>query len=856
MILVALVKRVWLFLNCHLNRLFKAISFRCGLLVLGVFSGSALADDVVEFDQSLIRQMRGQQPIDASRFSRGNSVLAGRYRLEIWVNGMWRGKLDLRFQNKATKQDAQLCANKALINKIDLKNQWEDKALKALRQSDCLSLPAHLPQTKVRLNLSDLTLNISIAQSLVNSRPRGYIDPASWEESANSVFTTYRANHYRHKNSNDENHNTYINFNSGANIGDWQLRHAFTLSQAAKGDWNYQGLNTYVQRNLPDWRSQLTAGYFYTSNDWQDNISIRGIQIASEERMLPDSQQGFAPTIRDTAQSNALVQVFQQAHEIYNTTVPAGEFEIKDLYPLHQGGELTLVITEADGSKRQRIINYQASAGSIRAGSSRWQFAAGQLRKSAYEVYPDYLVQGAWSHGLNNRLSVNAGLTYAKDYQSATLGGNLSLPIGTLSATAKHAKADVDDTRYSGNRYRLNFYRQFSATNTGLSLSGDWSSSPYYPQLTTVLAENHNANEGQLRPANRKSGLSLNINQNLPDGWGNLYVNSSREQFWNSTSERQQWQLGYSNHFGKLEYQLTASQSQLIGGGDERDERRYLLSFSLPLGSEGNHRLQSRINHASDNTLYHVGVSGHIEALDDMSYGWSGSRNQATGQTAWSANVGYTSRYAQWEGSYGQSGDNRQWSLGLSGAVVGHAGGVTLANALGETFAIVRAKGATGAQLEGASEQSIDSRGYGIVPSLSPYRKNVVGIDPEGLPLDLQIDATTTEVIPQAGSSVFVELNSHLEVSRLFAITLANGDKAPFAAELWDKKGNNLGFVAQNGRAFARGLQPEGDIQVVWGEKTDQRCRFHYQLQAQDTADNAKSNTALNHLKLNPVKCL
>jgi hypothetical protein len=56
--------------------------------------------------------------------------------------------------------------------------------------------------------------------------------------------------------------------------------------------------------------------------------------------MLPDSQRGFAPTIRGMAHSNAKVTVSQHGYVIYETFVSPGAFAISDLYPTAQSGDL------------------------------------------------------------------------------------------------------------------------------------------------------------------------------------------------------------------------------------------------------------------------------------------------------------------------------------------------------------------------------------------------------------------------------------------------------------------------------------------------------------------------------------
>lgn len=58
------------------------------------------------------------------------------------------------------------------------------------------------------------------------------------------------------------------------------------------------------------------------------------MQLASDDNMLPNSQRGFAPTVRGIANSSAIVTIRQNGYVIYQSNVPAGAFEINDLYPL------------------------------------------------------------------------------------------------------------------------------------------------------------------------------------------------------------------------------------------------------------------------------------------------------------------------------------------------------------------------------------------------------------------------------------------------------------------------------------------------------------------------------------------
>ncbi|WP_142793458.1 fimbria/pilus outer membrane usher protein, partial [Klebsiella pneumoniae] len=76
--------------------------------------------------------------------------------------------------------------------------------------------------------------------------------------------------------------------------------------------WN--NIRTYVQKAIIPLKSQLTIGDSFTENDIFDSVGFRGVKLASDDNMLPDSMRGFAPTVRGVANSNAQVTIRQNGY--------------------------------------------------------------------------------------------------------------------------------------------------------------------------------------------------------------------------------------------------------------------------------------------------------------------------------------------------------------------------------------------------------------------------------------------------------------------------------------------------------------------------------------------------------------
>jgi outer membrane usher protein len=125
--------------------------------------------------------------------------------------------------------------------------------------------------------------------------------------------------------------------------------------------------------------SLLRIGDTFTTGDVFDSVPFRGVQLMSDDEMLPDSQRGFAPVIRGMAHSNAKVTVSQHGYVIYETFVSPGAFAINDLYPTAQSGDLDVQVKESDGSVRTFTQPYSAVPFMLREGEANSALAAGAI---------------------------------------------------------------------------------------------------------------------------------------------------------------------------------------------------------------------------------------------------------------------------------------------------------------------------------------------------------------------------------------------------------------------------------------------------------------------------------------------
>jgi outer membrane usher protein len=203
--------------------------------------------------------------------------------------------------------------------------------------------------------------------------------------------------------------------------------------------------------------------------------------------------------------------------------------------------------------------------------------------------------------------------------------------------------------------------------------------------------------------------------------------------------------------------------------------------------------------------------------------------------TRWGTNVQERTRMGAVRASYTRSDDYHQLGLGTAGTLAIHGGGVTYGPYASDTFALVEAKGASGARINNSQGAKIDAFGYAIVPSLAPYRYNTISIDGNSMSQDVELEGGNVRVVPVLGAVPKVAFKTLSGTPTLILARLADGTPVPMGAEVKDSADNNIGMAGQNGQIYARLPDASGTLFVSWGSSN--KCRINYQLPSKKAGD-------------------
>jgi outer membrane usher protein len=833
------------------------------------------------FDRSLLSG-QGNNTSDLSRFERGNVVLPGVYRTDIFLNDAWVGRGDVRFASPSPDAPAVACLTKAMFDQLGLPLQKlsAEQQTKLADAQGCLSIDDLIPAATMTFDQPNLRLDVSIPQAWLGARARGYVSPENWDEGVPAALLNYNFNSYRNHSDGITQTSSFLGLNTGLNIGAWHFRQDSTvvMQSGAAGNpstTHWQSIDTYVRRDLPSMRAQLTIGDSFTSGDLFDSVNIRGAQLATDDRMLPDSMRGYAPTVRGVAETNAKVTIRQNGIVLYETTVSPGPFSISDLYATGYGGDLVVSVTEADGRVRTFSVPYASVPQLLRPGVTRFSLAAGELHDASIHAHPA-LVEATMQRGLTNLLTGYAGVVATNGYGAAQIGTALNTKYGALALDVTEARTEIPgQSSQSGQSVRLSYSKILPDTNTSLTVATyRYSTSGYlglrdamtlrdiangyrYVDPTTLATIDGITTTNLLTPAQlqalqganpnsfstytsqldrQRSRFDISLNQHLGDHGGQIYVTGSAIDYWNRNGTDVQFQAGYNNTFHRISYTISATRTR---DALSRMSNQIFASFTLPLGNSVHApNFGASLTHDSTgHTLDQATVNGTLGVDNQFTYGATASHDngEGTGNSGGNAGTvyaGYRSPFAQFSGSIGAGNGYSQASLGIAGAVVVHPGGITFGQPMGDTVAIIDAPDAAGARILNASGVRVNGSGYALVPYMTPYALNTLQIDPKGLPLNVQLDATSAQVAPHAGAVVMVKFKTESGRSVIVRIRQTDGKPVPFGAEIVDEQNQSVGVVGQAGQALVRGAKDAGQLKVQWtfDDTTPMSCGFSYKL--------------------------
>lgn len=702
-----------------------------------------------------------------------------------------------------------------------------------------------IPEAKTLFAFNDQRLTLSIPQQALSERARGYIPPERWDEGINSLLLNYGYSgvNYLSGGNSGGTRSDYVNLRPGLNLGPWRVRNYTTWYQDGSGNNQWDTIYSYVQRAIIPLKSVILAGDGVAPSDVFDSVPFRGLQLTSDEDMLPESVRGYAPMVRGIARTNAEVVIRQNSYVIYRTSVAPGAFEITDLYPTGSSGDLNVTVQESDGSEQHFTVPFASLPVLQREGRAKYNLTAGEYRTYDSDIETNPVYQATLIYGLPWQLTLYGGMAYSPSrYRAGALGLGINLgDMGALSGDITLAQATIKTAdENKGKAARLRYSKSILTTDTTLALAAyRYLDDGYYTLQETL--DSWTQEEDAFLPDRRKNRFEATLSQGLWESAGAMTLSVVTEDYWNSSQDSRSLSISYNNNWRGINYSLsysdnenTVSSSQISGPVTQQHDRLLFFNINVPLDRWLHNTWANYSASLTNNsgTTHSLGLNGSL--LKDNNFNWSvqESRNSDDDARSGSLSTSYKGSYGEATAGYGHDSDQKRLNYGVRGAIVGHRDGITLSQALGETAVLVKAPGARGVSIQNQPGVTTDYRGYTLVPYVTPYRENTVTLDNTTFGDDVDVDLAARTVVPTRGAIARAAFTTRIGQRALMTLQLPNGKPVPFGSTVTqiDPPAANNGIVGEDGEVYLRGLPASGRLQASWGSGAGQVCTSDFTL--------------------------
>lgn len=552
----------------------------------------------------------------------------------------------------------------------------------------------------------------------------------------------------------------------------------------------------------PDTLETWQVGDLISSSlTWSRSLRMGGVQWRRSFDLRPDLLTFPTAALGGSAVVPSAVSLYINGVRQVETAVPSGPFVINQVAGLNGAGQATLITRDAAGRAVATNVPLYVDTRMLAEGLVDYSVELGMLRRNYATASFDYarapVVSGSLRRGLSNSFTLEAHGEAGRGLVNGGAGLLWRLgQRGVVSAALAASGGSSNGAPARGAQALLGY--QYISAGYSIDLQSQRASARYSDLGTAEGA-----------PVVRASDR-INLGMALPGGQGlSVSAVSLRAPL---LPPARVVALNYSASLG-LGLYLSVSAFR-----DLRDDNARGVYFSLS-GSFGDRISASASRNRQGNarsTTYTMARSADYGG----GFGWGLQATQSDGARVRQAQLTYLGNYGQVTGYTLDSDGARTSSVDVAGSLVLMDGSVHPARQVGAGFGLVSTDGVGGVPVlqENQVIGQTSGSGYLLVPNLTPYLQNAVGIDITRLPLDARIASRSQSVVPARLSGVLVRFP--VEKYEAASVILHDAAGKPLAAgtEVRHMETGASTVVGFDGVAFIDHLQPRNVLHATVGE--------------------------------------
>lgn len=462
------------------------------------------------------------------------------------------------------------------------------------------------------------------------------------------------------------------------------------------------------------------------------------------------------------------IDVYSNGALVRTLNVEPGQVDLRDIPALAQSSNVSIVIEDSFGRREFDSFTLTNDVDILSAGLSEFSFAAGFLRDSSLSnlrYTNDPVASGTYLRGLSDTLTAGGHFVVSEAYQNVGLDGAAALAGGVLVGS-------LSASRIGG--------------RTGGAISIDYRGDPF-----GQLERNGQLNvHADLRTRNYRTldlfgfgdqikfDLSADYRIDLSDRFAVTAGGSYFKQYGGS---RATYSLfgGVQTSFGRVFATATA---RYVRRSDGRTDVGGLFTLSVPIGRK--HTFTASADTTNERGRFEFRRRRDL-TVPEFDYSVSGtygpSDSDLTGRTR------YASSRFEVEGNVTQRFSDRQadrtiMGMRLQSGIAFADGSFAIGRDPGQGFAIVRKhESLNAAKIDvaggGTARRVAQANGFGpgVVPQISPYRPDIIGVNLIGAEVGYDIGPGEYQTDPGAATGTVITVGRAAYRSALAVLVDRNG---------------------------------------------------------------------------------
>jgi outer membrane usher protein len=641
-------------------------------------------------------------------------------------------------------------------------------------------------------------------------------------ESSPGFFMNYNISGTETKNSNSSVGGIlgFVGFNKTGSV-----THEQSLLNESSSNKSIRG-NTFFKKDFPDAMESFVVGDTLTSDgDWSRPARYLGVRWSRDFLTQPGYVTYPSPSLKGSAALPSVVDVYINNQKQFQQTLTPGPFDYRNV-PLTTGaGEVNLVVKDLLGRETVITKSFYTQNSMLKEGLSDFSLESGLFRNNYGTLSNDYsspFVAGTYRQGLTDDITAQSRLEAGAERQA--IGADVTSVIGTLGSIHLATAVSKDSEKDTGTLYNVGLERRTPKYLVGAqykSYSKDYT--PFaYSSLETRPKNIFNATATV--PIYKDVATSLS------------YVEQTS---YDTTAFR-----NVSLTTG-ITLPLQISMSVIANKSLSTDKAWFAgLNFNIPLGKDYSSYLNSNRQNNGD-IINTVNLTKNIPAGEGIGWGLNLS-DDVTQQTR--ANIIVNTGSAQFSSEINQGQNNNAIRLGANGSL-GYAEGLRFAtrNIGDDSIAIVKVGDLKGIPIYNQNQIMTHTNDQGLAfVKIRPYEKAKISIDPNTLPLDVDLNETKREPVAYAKSSVLVDFSIVRLKHVLITILQADGSFVPSGAKVVVKGQEEVFYVGRRGEVYISNLEDVSHLTITWKEHS---CEFNVEYKSAEVSDSDEK-------RIGPLKCL